>query len=301
MEDLNMYFSKDFGLGTALITPFTQNGEVDYKALKQQVEFQIENGVNYLVALGTTSESVTLSRQEREKVVQTILETNNNRCPVVVGVGGYNTAEIIKTIRELPKEVHAVLSVTPYYNRPSQEGLYQHYREIALSCEKPIILYNVPSRTSVNLLSQTTLRLAYDFSNIVAVKEASGVMSQIMEIIRQKPQKFQVLSGDDAIAFPLMTAGANGLISVIGNAFPQQMSDLIQKSLEGDYQTARKIHYQLLPLIMAIFEDGNPAGVKKLMSLQGRIINKLRLPLVPVNQTVAEKIETLLKQLSFDK
>ncbi|HON19055.1 MAG TPA: 4-hydroxy-tetrahydrodipicolinate synthase [Salinivirgaceae bacterium] len=292
-----MYFDKPFGLGTAIITPFNDDSSIDYPALKKHLRFQIENNVDYIVALGTTSESVTLSKEERTQVVEVILEEVKNHIPVIVGVGGYNTREIIKTIQELPKDVYGILSVTPYYNKPSQEGLYQHYREIALSTDKPIILYNVPGRTSVNMLPQTTIRLANDFKNIVAVKEASGIMTQIMEIIRQKPSGFQVLSGDDSIAYPLLAAGADGLISVIANAFPNQMSKLVHTALEGNFSEARKIHYKLLPLMLAIFEDGNPSGIKKLMNSLNLVQNNLRLPLVPVNNNTSEKIDQLVRTL----
>jgi 4-hydroxy-tetrahydrodipicolinate synthase len=292
-----MAFTQTFGVGTALITPFRKDGSIDFKALSAHVEYQIVNGIDYLVALGTTSESVTLSKDEKQAVVNLILEVNNNRKPVVVGVGGNNTKTVVDDLKNLPKEVWGVLSVTPYYNKPSQKGLYQHFKQIALSTDKPIILYNVPGRTSVNMLPATTLELANDFDNIVAVKEASGIITQIMEIIRLKPAGFQVVSGDDAIAFPLIAAGANGVISVIGNAYPKAFSEMVHYLLEGKYEEAKKLHYQLLPMIMAIFEDGNPAGVKQVLYQMGTISNTLRSPLIPVVKSTGQKINSLVEAL----
>ncbi|HPW66568.1 MAG TPA: 4-hydroxy-tetrahydrodipicolinate synthase [Salinivirgaceae bacterium] len=292
-----MVFLNNFGLGTALITPFRKDGSIDFKSLSTLVENQISSGVDYLVALGTTSESPTLSKEEKKAVVNLILEVNDNRKPVIVGAGGYNTQTVIDDIKSIPKEIWGILSVTPYYNKPSQKGLYNHYKQIAQSTDKPIILYNVPGRTSVNLLPATTLELANDFKNIVAIKEASGIMTQIMEVIRQRPKGFQVISGDDAIAYPLIAAGANGVISVIGNAYPKQFADMAHYLLDGKFEEAKAIHYKLLPLIMAIFEDGNPSGIKQAMYSMGLINNILRSPLVPVAKPTAQKINALVDSL----
>lgn len=288
---------QNFGIGTALITPFRKDGSIDFKTLAILIEKQIEAGVDYLVVLGTTSEAATLTSSEKQAVVSLALEVNNYRKPVVVGAGGYNTKAIIDEIKLLPSEIWGYLSVTPYYNKPTQRGIYQHYKQIALSTDKPIILYNVPGRTSVNMLPETTLELACEFKNIVAIKEACGVMKQIMEIIRQRPEGFQVISGDDAIALPLIAAGANGVISVIANAYPKQFTDMVKQLFSGNFDTARKIHYSLLPLISAVFEDGNPAGIKQLLSNMGLINNILRLPLTTVSRQTAQKINHLANTL----
>lgn len=283
-----------FGLGVALITPFRENGDVDFAALKTHVNRMIDNDVDYLVALGTTSEYVTLSDSERQQVVNTIIETNNRRKPIILGIGGNNTRSVVEKLGKVPDDIFGILSVTPYYNKPSQAGLFAHFKAIASATDKPIILYNVPGRTSVNLSVQTTIELAIQFSNIIGIKEASGNMVQIMEIISQKPDKFQVISGDDALSLPLIAAGATGLISVAGNAFPKIVSKMIQLSLNNCFGEARATHNKLLPLVSALFEDGNPSGIKAAMSILGYCTNTVRQPLVPVQPKTFDKIKNSL-------
>jgi len=290
--------TKNFGLGVALITPFDAKGEVDYKALKLLVNRLIDCKTDYLVALGTTSEYATLSTKEKEKVLDTILETANNRKPVILGVGGYNTVEVVDEIKKVPAAVSTIMSVTPYYTKPSQTGLFIHFKEIALATDKPIILYNVPGRTSVNLTSETTLKLAHEFSNIAGIKEASGNFVQIMEIIRLKPATFQVISGDDAITLPLISTGVTGVISVIGNLYPQAFGNIVRLSLENKFNEAQKIQYQLLPIMTAIFEDGSPAGVKSAMSVLKYCEHFVRKPLATVNDQTAKKIKNLVELLN---
>jgi 4-hydroxy-tetrahydrodipicolinate synthase len=293
----NSVQNKLIGTGVALITPFTAGNQVDELALKNHVEMLILNGVNYLVALGTTSESATLTSFERRKVIDIILEQSKGRIPIVVGIGGNNTQEAIENISSFDfSGIDAVLSVVPYYTRPQQEGLYQHFKAISEASPIPIILYNVPSRSAVNLEADTTLRLAHDCKNIIAIKEASGVMNQIMKIILHKPKDFLVISGDDAITLPLIAAGADGVISVVANAFPSLFSQMVSKSLQGDFEVARKLHYQLLDFIQTCFVDGSPAGVKAFMAAQGRIQNVLRLPLVSVNNKLNSAIIKMVQE-----
>jgi 4-hydroxy-tetrahydrodipicolinate synthase len=286
------------GTGVALITPFTIDNQVDENALRNLVNKLIDDGVNYLVTLGTTSESATLSTEEKRRVVDIVIEQNKGRLPVVVGIGGNNTQEVLDTIKSFDfKGVDAILSVVPYYTRPQQEGLYLHFKAISEVSPLPIILYNVLSRSAINLEPETTLRLAKDFKNIIAIKEASGVMNQIMKIILHKPEGFLVISGDDAITLPLIAAGADGVISVVANAFPKIFSQMVSTALNGDFQTSRKHHYQLLEPTQACFKDGSPSGVKAFMASQGRIKNVLRLPLVPVNSELQSQINEMVKYL----
>lgn len=286
------------GMGVALITPFKKDGSIDYDALRRLIEYQIKNGTDYFVVLGTTAETPTLTKQERAELVSFVTAQINGRVPIVLGMGGNCTKALVEEIRSTDlSQVDAILSVTPYYNKPSQEGLYRHYAEVAQNSRVPVILYNVPGRTGVNLTAQTTLRLANEFKNIIAIKEASGNFAQIDDIIKNKPDDFMVISGDDGITFPLITLGAVGVISVIGNAFPKEFSRMVRLALNGDYNGAREIHYRFSELIDLLFVDGNPAGVKSMLSVMGFIENELRLPLVPTTINTFEKIRFVLNQL----
>lgn len=287
------------GMGVALITPFKEDESVDYTALGRLVDYQIKNGIDYLVVLGTTAETATLTEEEKKQVTAFIINRVKGRVPIVLGVGGNCTRAVVEELQAKDfKGVDAILSVTPYYNKPSQEGIYQHYKAIAEATELPIVLYNVPGRTGVNMTSDTTLRLARDFANIVAVKEASGNISQMDEIIKNKPKDFMVISGDDGITFPLITLGAVGVISVIGNAFPKEFSRMVRLALKGDYKNALEIHHSFTELFNLLFVDGNPAGVKCMLNAMGFIENKLRLPLVPTRITTYEKIRSVLADLN---
>lgn len=286
------------GMGVALITPFKKDGSIDYDALRRLIEYQIKNGTDYFVVLGTTAETPTLTKQERAELVSFVSVQINGRVPIVLGMGGNCTKVLVDELSSTDlSQVDAILSVTPYYNKPSQEGLYRHYAEVARNSSVPVILYNVPGRTGVNLSAQTTLRLAREFKNIIAIKEASGNFAQIDDIIKNKPADFMVISGDDGITFPLITLGAVGVISVIGNAFPKEFSRMVRLALNGDYNGAREIHYRFSELIDLLFVDGNPAGVKSMLSVMGFIENELRLPLVPTTINTFEKIRFVLNQL----
>lgn len=288
------------GMGVALITPFKEDESVDYDALSRLIEYQIKNGVDYLVVLGTTAETPTLTEEEKDKILQLVIERIKGRVPIVLGLGGNNTKGIVDILKNKNfAGVDAILSVVPYYNKPSQEGIYQHYRAIASATKLPVILYNVPGRTGVNMTAQTTLRLANEFDNIVAIKEASGNITQMDDIIKHKPKDFMVISGDDGITFPLITLGAVGVISVIGNAFPKEFSRMVRLALNGDYDNALQIHHRFTELFELLFVDGNPAGVKSILSVMGYIQNKLRLPLVPTRITTFEKIREVLNKLNI--
>lgn len=287
------------GMGVALITPFDTEGNVDYEALGKLVDYQLRSGIDYMVVLGTTAETPTLSEDEKAKVVKLVIDKIGGRIPVVLGMGGNNTAALVEKLKTYDfRGIDAILSVVPYYNKPSQEGIYQHYAALAKASPVPIVLYNVPGRTGTNMLGETTLRLANEFSNIIAVKEASGNMTQLEYIIKNKPKDFLVISGDDGIAFPLITQGAAGVISVIGNAFPAEFSRMVRLALAGDYENARAIHHKFTELFDLLFVDGNPAGVKSMLNAMGMIENKLRLPLVPTRITTYEKISQVLEGLN---
>lgn len=284
------------GVGVALVTPFSDNGKVDHDALATLVEYQIANGTDYLVMLGTTSEYVTLSKQEQQAVCNTIRNTNNGRLPLVIGVGGNCTAETLEALKEVTaKDADAILSVVPYYNKPTQEGIYRHYAAIAEQSPLPIILYNVPGRTAVNMTAATTLRLQRDFSNIIAIKEASGNVGQVDYILRDKREDFLVISGDDNFSLTLIAMGGDGVISVSANAFPKTMSQLVHAALKSDFVTARGCQKRLLEVTDLLFAEGNPAGVKAALSHKGIIRNNLRLPLVratePLCANIAAQIE----------
>jgi 4-hydroxy-tetrahydrodipicolinate synthase len=283
------------GTGVAMITPFDQAGEVDYHVLASLTDRLIRHGVNYLVVLGTTAETPALTEQEKQEVVRCVVDACGRRVPVMVGAGGNDTRAVVARLRSMDlKGIDGLLSVSPYYNKPTQEGIYQHFAAIAAVAEKPVMLYNVPGRTGSNMTAETTLRLASDFQDtIVAVKEASGNFDQVMEIIREKPEGFLVVSGDDSIALPLIAAGGEGLVSVIGNAYPALVSTMVAAALEGAYQKARELHYRLLPMMRAVFKEGNPTGVKASMEIQGWISNVLRLPLIPATDKLYKEIKNL--------
>jgi 4-hydroxy-tetrahydrodipicolinate synthase len=283
------------GTGVAMITPFNPSGEVDYDALILHTERLIKNGVNYLVVLGTTAETPTLSRQEKQDVVRCVVDACGGRVPIVVGAGGNDTRSAIETIQNLDHHgIDALLSVVPYYNKPTQEGIYQHFSAIAAASTLPLMLYNVPGRTGSNMTSGTVLQLAVDHPGvIVAVKEASGNFEQLMEILKEKPRDFQVVSGDDAITLPMIALGGSGVVSVIGNGYPAMCSTMVAAALEGAHEKARELHYRLFPMMKAIFKEGNPAGIKASMEVQGWIENVLRLPLVPVTDALYREIREL--------
>ena len=286
------------GVGVALVTPFMENGSVDYNGLQKLINFQIENGTDYLVVQGTTGESATLSADEKKAVLDYIAEINAKRLPIVLGVGGNNTQAVAEQLENLDTtHLDGILSVSPYYNKPSQKGIVAHYKTIAKSTDLPIILYNVPGRTSSNLLAETTLELANEVDNIVAVKEASGDLEQIMTIIKNKPNGFLVLSGDDALTLPHMAIGGDGVISVVANAFPKRFSTLVHAALESNMELAREKHYELTDVIKYLFADGNPGGVKHVLSLLNICEDHLRLPLVKVNENTAKKLYELTAQL----
>ena len=288
------------GLGVALITPFTESGEVDYNALGNLVEYQISNGADFLCILATTSESPCLSKQEKLDIQHFIVNLVDRRVPIVIGCGGNNTYAIAEELRNGDfNGIDGILSVCPYYNKPTQEGLYQHFKTLACATELPVILYNVPGRTGINMTAETTLRLANDCENIVAIKEASGNLEQIDDILKNKPEGFAVLSGDDSLTFPMLAGGAEGVISVIGNALPKEFSQMISLEQEGKYEEAVKIHHSLTELYKLLFVDGNPAGVKAVLTEMGYIKNVLRLPLVPARETTIQKIFQSLQELKL--
>lgn len=286
------------GMGVALITPFKADKSIDFPALAKLLEYIIQNKADYIVVLGTTAETATLTEEEKTSVKSFVAERVNRRVPLVLGVGGNNTQALVDYLKSNDlSDFSAILSVVPYYNKPSQEGIYQHYKAIAEASPLPVILYNVPGRTGVNMTAETTLRLARKFDNIIAIKEASGNIVQMDDIIKNKPENFMVISGDDGITFPLITLGAVGVISVIGNAFPREFSKMVRLALEGDFQNALLIHHRFTELFSLLFVDGNPAGVKCLLNAKGMIENELRLPLVPTKITTYEKIRDVLNKL----
>ena len=289
------------GLGIALVTPFLKNGDIDFPALDALVDHVIDGGVDYLVVLGTTAETPALFPHERDAVLARVKTHNAGRLPVVVGIGGNNTAGVINAIQNCDLEgVSAILSVTPFYNRPSQRGLYEHYKAIAEASPLPVILYNVPSRTSVNMLPETTLRLAREFPNIIAIKEAYGEMAQFEELLAGRPDGFSVISGDDATALPLIERGGDGLISVAGNAFPEYISRMISEGFKGESQKAGLAWENINDLVKCLFEEGNPTGVKAALSIKGKIHNVLRLPLVESSESLYGRIGQLVKKSGAD-
>ncbi len=288
------------GLGIALITPFTADGRIDEVALIHLVEYQIKNGADFLCIMGTTAETPTLTREEKRWLKDTLVERVAGRVPLLMGCGGNCTAAVIEELQTTDwTGIDGVLSVCPMYNKPSQEGLYQHFAAIAKASPVPVVLYNVPGRTGVNMTAETTLRLARDFENIVAIKEASGNITQMDDIIKNKPEGFDVISGDDGITFPLITLGAVGVISVIGNALPREFSRMVRLALKGEYTPALHIHHKFTELFKLLFVDGNPAGVKAMLHAMGMIENQLRLPLVPTRLTTMEQISNILRELNI--
>lgn len=283
------------GTGVALVTPFKSSSDVDLDALARVIDFVIKGGVEYVVTLGTTGETPTLSKEEKIAIVQFTYEKVGGRVPVVVGAGGNNTAELVKELETLPLDrAVAVLSASPYYNKPSQEGLYQHYKAVAAASPKPVLLYNVPGRTGRNLSASTTIRLANEVPNIAGIKEASGDMAQCMQILRDKPENFLVVSGDDALVLPQIACGMEGVISVAANALPKAFTDMVRASLKGDFKTAKKLNDTLIDAYDHMFIENNPAGVKAFLTELGLIENNLRLPMVPLSEEVYGKVKQYL-------
>lgn len=286
------------GTGTAIITPFHREGNIDFNSFEGLINYQIDSGVNYIVFLGTTGEAVTLSDDERNAVMNFAVEIVDGRVPVVIGIGGNNTRQIIDTMQSISLDgIDAVLSVSPYYNKPQPNGLFYHYKEIAAVCPVPIIIYNVPGRTASNIDSETTLRIAHDITNVIAVKEASKDLEQCARIIKDKPDDFLVISGSDELALPFMALGGDGVISVIANAFPKEFSEMVRLCLDNRFDKARVLHLRLLDVIQAIYEDGSPSGVKAVLAMKGLCKNAVRLPLVKINKSLSMRISKLLESL----
>lgn len=285
------------GTGVALITPFKKNNEVDFDALGKVIDYVIDGGVNYLITLGTTGETPTIDKQEKFDIINYTYEKVNSRVPVVVGIGGNNTHELVKDLEQYPlNKAVAVLSASPYYSKPSQEGLFQHYKVLAEASSKPILLYNVPGRTGRNLAASTTIRLAHEVTNIAGIKEASDDMNQAMQILRDRPEDFLVVSGDDALILPQLACGMDGVISVAANAFPKDFAAMIQLGLNGNFTAARKLHYRLLEAYDLLFVENNPAGVKGFLYEQGLIENVLRLPVTPLSDATQNKVKAFLSK-----
>jgi 4-hydroxy-tetrahydrodipicolinate synthase len=286
------------GTGVAIVTPFTKKGTVDYAALTKLVKHIISGGVEYIVINGTTGESVTLTSEEKQNIIETVSKANGNRVPMVLGIGGNNTLELVNTFKKTDlNPFEAILSVAPYYNKPNQEGYYQHYKAIAGVSKKPIILYNVPGRTGSNVSADTQLRIAHAFKNIVATKEASANIEQMMHIIKNKPKHFSLISGDDALTLPIIAAGGIGVISVVANAFPKDFSNMVRACLKYDFKTAQPLHYKLLDITAQLFADGNPGGVKQALSQLNICESFVRLPLCEPNDKVKAQIKLLVKAL----
>ena len=281
-----------------MITPFKKDGSVDYEALERVIDYQLNNGADFLCILATTGETPCLTAEEKVAIKQLVVKLVAGRIPIVMGCGGNNTAAVVEELKNTDwSGIDGILSVCPYYNKPSQEGLYQHFKAIAKASPLPVILYNVPGRTGINLKAETTCRLAHDCENIVAIKEASGSLEQVDDIIKNRPDGFDVLSGDDALTFPMVASGAAGVISVIGNALPKEFSRMIRYEFRGEYEPARRIHHKFTELYQLLFVDGNPAGVKALLHEMGMIENELRLPLVPTRIATMQKMAAILKEL----
>ena len=287
------------GTGVALVTPFSQGGAIDFNAFEALLEFVIRGGVEYLIPLGTTGETPTLDKSEKLDIINFVYEKVNGRVPVVVGVGGNNTSEVLKDLEDFPLDkATAILSTCPYYNKPSQEGIFQHYAAIAKNSPKPVILYNVPGRTGCNITAKTTLRLAHEVDNIGGIKEASGYMIQSMHILKGRPSEFMVCSGDDHVTLPLIAAGMDGVISVAANCFPKDFSEMVRLCLANDYAGARGLHYKLLEGIDLLFVENNPAGVKAFLAEMGIIENHFRLPVVPLSSEIHAQVKQYLAALN---
>lgn len=288
------------GLGIALVTPFCEDGSVDYKALLRLLDYHLDNGADFFCILATTGETPTLSAEEKQEIKNLVVDKVQGRVPILMGCGGYNTMAVVEELKTGDfRGIDGILSVCPYYNKPSQEGLYQHFKAIAAATPLPVVLYNVPGRTGVNLKAETTVRLARDCQNIVAIKEAGGSLEQVDEIIKNKPRDFDVISGDDSLTFPMISCGAVGVISVIGNALPREFSKMIRLQMRGEYAPARKIHHRFTDLFSLLFVDGNPAGVKAMLSEMGFIQNVLRLPLVPMRIKNMQRMSEILRELKI--
>ena len=286
------------GLGIALVTPFKTDGSVDHEAIEKLVDYQLNNGADFLCILATTGETPTLTAEEKTNIKNLVVELNHGRVPILMGCGGNNTAAVVDELRNGDwRGIDGVLSVCPYYNKPSQEGLYQHFKAIANATKLPVVLYNVPGRTGINMKPETTVRLARDCQNIVGIKEASGSLEQVDEILKNAPRDFAVISGDDALTYPMVACGAVGVISVIGNALPKEFSKMLRLEFNNEFAAARKIHHKFTDLFSLLFVDGNPAGVKAMLSEMGFIENVLRLPLVPTRLTTKQRISEILKEL----
>lgn len=286
------------GTGVAIVTPFKNDLSIDFAALGRVVNYVINGGVNYIVAMGTTGESVTLSKDEKQALVCYIKEAIDGKVPLVLGIGGNNTQEVVNQIRTTDMSgVDGILSVAPYYNKPNQRGLYQHFKAIATSSPVPVILYNVPGRTCSNISAETCLQLAHDFENIVGVKEASGDIEQVMKILKGKPENFNVISGNDLETIPIIALGGSGIISVLANAFPAQCSELVNHSLKLNFKAAREIQFRMLEIVELLFADGNPAGVKAMLSIFNICSNNLRLPLVPVSKPIYARIQKAIEEV----
>ncbi|MGB1283331.1 MAG: 4-hydroxy-tetrahydrodipicolinate synthase [Polaribacter sp.] len=282
---------KFIGTGVALVTPFKKDGRVDYAALKKLVKYNIDNGTNYLVINGTTGESATITKEEKQEIIRVIVEKNNQRLPLVLGIGGNNTAEVVEELKTRNlSDIDGILSVAPYYSKPTQEGFYQHFKAVTEATEKPIILYNVPGRTAKNMTPATTIRLANDFKNVVAVKEAGNNQQQYLELLKNKPNDFLIISGDDDLVLGVVLAGGAGVISVIGQAFPKEFSTMIQLGLDGKNKEAYKIHFKMMEIIDYIFAENNPAGVKTVLQALNICSNEVRLPLVKASAELQAKI-----------
>lgn len=288
------------GTGVAIVTPFKNDSSIDFAALGRVVNHVITGGVNYIVVMGTTGESVTLTKDEKKAVISYVVEVTDSRVPLVIGIGGNSTQEVINCIRHSNLTgVDGILSVAPYYNKPNQRGLYQHFKAIATCSPVPVIMYNVPGRTCSNISSDTCIELANEFENIVGVKEASGDIAQIMRIIKSKPDNFSVISGDDMLTIPIIASGGSGIISVLANAFPAATSELVTNALKSNYKSAREIQLRYIEMIELLFIDGNPAGVKAMLSIMGLCQNNLRLPLVPVNRTIYTRIQKAIEEVKL--
>jgi 4-hydroxy-tetrahydrodipicolinate synthase len=287
------------GTGVAIVTPFKNDSSLDFAALGRVIEHVISGGVNYIVAMGTTGESVTLTREEKKAIISYVVEAVDHRIPVVYGIGGNNTQEVINSIRHADLTgVDGILSVAPYYNKPTQRGLFQHFKEIATCSSVPVIIYNVPGRTACNISADTCLELAHSCENIVAVKEASADMTQIMKIIKGKPENFLLISGDDMLTIPVIAAGGSGVISVLANAFPSQCCELVNQSLKNNFKSAREIQFRFMEMIELLFIEGNPAGVKDMLGIMNLCHNYVRLPLVPVSRTIHTRIQKAIDEVN---
>jgi 4-hydroxy-tetrahydrodipicolinate synthase len=286
------------GTGVAIVTPFKNDSSIDFAALGRVVNHVIAGGVNYIVVLGTTGESVTITKEEKKAIISYVIEVTDSRVPLVVGIGGNSTQEVINCVRHTNMcGIDGILSVAPYYNKPNQRGLIQHFKAIATSCPVPVIMYNVPGRTCSNITSETCIELANECDNIVAIKEASGDMAQIMRIIKGKPDNFSVISGDDMMTIPIIASGGSGIISVLANAFPAATNELVSHALKSNFKSAREIHLRYLEIIELLFTDGNPAGVKAMLNIMNICQNNLRLPLVPVNRTIYTRIQKAIEEV----